>query len=83
MADAPSTPPVRAHRQRRRRGAFCVQVPVDKDAIEGLVRMGYLPEAQQQDVRAVQEAVETYVADAPFHEGRLVRVTAFPKCRSL
>ena len=43
-----------------------MQVPVDKDVIEGLVRMGYLPEAQQQDVRAVQEAVETYVADAPF-----------------
>jgi len=43
-----------------------VRVPVDEIAIEALVRMGYLPEAQQQDVRAVQEAVENYVADAPF-----------------
>ena len=66
MSEVPSTPRVRAHRQRRRRGVFCVRVPVDKDAIEGLVRMGYLPEGEQQDVRAVQEAVETYVADAPF-----------------
>jgi hypothetical protein len=66
MTEAPSTPRVRAHRQRRRRGVFCVQVPVDKIVIEALVRMGYLPEAQQQDVRAVQEAVENYVADAPF-----------------
>ena len=66
MAKAPSTPRVRAHRQRRRRGVFCVQVPVDKIAIEALVRMEYLPEARQQDVRAVQEAVENYVADAAF-----------------
>jgi hypothetical protein len=66
MAKAPSTPRVRAHRQRPRRGVLCVRVPVDEIAIEALVRMGYLPEAQQQDVRAVQEAVENYVADAPF-----------------
>jgi hypothetical protein len=66
MAEAPSTPRVRAHRQRRRRGVLCVQVSVDKNSIEALVRMGYLPEALQQDGRAVQEAVETYVADAPF-----------------
>ena len=66
MADAPSTPRVRAHRERRRLGVCSVQVRVDKDAIEELVRMGYLPEGEQQDVRAVQEAVETYVADAPF-----------------
>ena len=37
MAEAPSTPRVRAHRQRRRRGVFCVQAPVDK--IAALVRM--------------------------------------------
>ena len=69
MADAPSTPRVRAHRQRRRRGVFCVRVPVDKIAIEALVRMRYLPEARQQDVKAIQEAVENYVADAPFMLG--------------
>jgi hypothetical protein len=66
MAKAPSTPRVRAHRQRRRRGVFYVQVPVGKIAIEALVRMEYLPEARQQDAIVVQEAVENYVADAPF-----------------
>jgi hypothetical protein len=66
MADAPSTPRVRAHRERRRRGVFIVHVWVEKNSIEALVRLGYLPDAQQQDVRAVQEAVEIYVADAPF-----------------
>jgi hypothetical protein len=86
MADAPSTPRVRAHRQRRRRGVFCVRVPVDKIAIEALVRMGYLPEALQQDGRAVQEAVETYVADAPFMpvglDGTRTRAedVCFPNC---
>jgi hypothetical protein len=43
-----------------------VHVPVGKIAIEALVRMEYLPKARQQDARAVQEAVENYVADAPF-----------------
>jgi len=66
MAEAPSTPRVRAHRQRRRRGVFCMQVNVDKNSVEALVRMRYLPEARQQDVKAIQEAVENYVADAPF-----------------
>jgi hypothetical protein len=69
MADAPSTPRVRAHRQRRRLGLHFVQVPVDKNAIEALVRMRYLSEARQQDVKAIQEAVENYVADAPFMPG--------------
>jgi hypothetical protein len=66
MTDTPSTSRVRAHRQRRRLGVRFVRVPVDKDSIEALVRMGYLPGAQQQEVTAVQVAVETYVADAPF-----------------
>jgi hypothetical protein len=44
----------------------CVKVPVSKTSIEALVRMEYLPDALQQDVSAVQKAVETYVADAPF-----------------
>jgi hypothetical protein len=39
---------------------------VEKDSIEALVRMEYLPEAQQEDLRAIQQAVETFVADAPF-----------------
>jgi hypothetical protein len=43
-----------------------VQVAVDKNSIEALVRMEYLPEALRQDGRAVQEAVKNYVADAPF-----------------
>ena len=46
-----------------------MQVPVDKIAIEALVRMRYLPEARQQDVKAIREAVENYVADAPFMPG--------------
>jgi hypothetical protein len=40
MADAPSTPRVRAHRERRSLGVCCVQVRVDKNSIEGLVRLG-------------------------------------------
>jgi hypothetical protein len=43
-----------------------VKVRVSKTSIEALVRMGYLRDALQQDVSAVQKAVETYVADAPF-----------------
>ena len=66
MAKAPSTSRVREHRERRRQGIRCVQVRVEKDAIEALIQWGYLPEALQQDGRAVQEAVENYVADAPF-----------------
>jgi hypothetical protein len=69
MAEAPSTPRVRAHRERRRHGARCVRIQVDKDAIAALVKMGYLPEALQQDVGAIQDAVETYVADTPFVPG--------------
>ena len=69
MAEAPSTPRVRAHRERRRQGAHTVQVRVDKDAIEALVRMGYLPETEQQDAKAVQGAVEIYISDAPFVPG--------------
>jgi hypothetical protein len=61
-----STPRVRAYRERRRLGTRCVKVPVSKTSIEALVRMGYLPDALQQDVSAVQKAVQTYVADAPF-----------------
>jgi hypothetical protein len=61
-----STPRVRAYRERRRLGARCVKVRVSKTSIEALVRMGYLRDALQQDVSAVQKAVETYVADAPF-----------------
>jgi hypothetical protein len=61
-----STPRVRAYRERRRLGVRCVKVPVSKTSIEALVRMGYLPEALQQDVSAIQNAVQTYVADAPF-----------------
>ncbi len=66
MADAPSTARVRAHRERRRLGVYSVRVRVEKDSIEALVRMEYLPKAQQEDLRAVQQAVETFVADAPF-----------------
>jgi hypothetical protein len=44
----------------------CAPIGSEKSSIEALVRLGYLPEAQQQDVKAVQEAVEIYVADAPF-----------------
>jgi hypothetical protein len=40
MADAPSTPRVRAHRERRSLGVCSVQVRVDKNSIEGLVRLG-------------------------------------------
>jgi hypothetical protein len=43
-----------------------VKVSVGKFSVEALVRMGYLPEAQQQDVSAIQKAVQTYVADAPY-----------------
>ena len=53
-------------RERRRLGTRCVKVPVSKTSIEALVRMESLPDALQQDVSAVQKAVETYVADAPF-----------------
>lgn len=66
MAKAPSTSRVREHRERRRQGTRCVQVRVEKDAIEALIRWGYLPEALQQDANAVREAVENYIADAPF-----------------
>jgi len=34
MAEAPSTPRVRAHRERRRHGAHCVRIQVDKDAMK-------------------------------------------------
>jgi hypothetical protein len=43
-----------------------VKVSVGKFSVEALVRMGYLREAQQQDVSAIQKAVQTYVADAPY-----------------
>ena len=57
---------VRAHRERRRLGVRCVRIQLDKNSIEALVKMGYLPEAEARDVRAIQKAVQTYVADAPF-----------------
>jgi hypothetical protein len=72
MTKAASTPRVRAYRERRRLGVRCVKVPVSKTVIEALVRMGYLPEALQQDVSAIQEAVQTYVTDCSVHA-----VTAF------
>jgi len=61
-----STHRVRAHRERRRLAVRNVKVSVSKTSIEALVRMGYLAEAQQQDVSAIQKAVQTFVADAPF-----------------
>ncbi len=66
MTETPSTLRTRAHRQRRRLGTRRVQIDVDKHAIEALIGLGYLPEAQQKDVKAIQQAVENYVADAPF-----------------
>jgi hypothetical protein len=63
-----------------------MQVTVDKNSVEALVRMRYLPEARQQDVKAIQEAVETYVADAPFMpvglDGTRTRAedVCFPNC---
>jgi hypothetical protein len=62
---AVSTARVRAYRQRRRLGVHYVKVSVGKFSVEALVRMGNLPEAQQQDVSAVQQAVQIYVTDAP------------------
>ena len=70
---------VRAHRERRRLGVRCVRIQVVKNSIEALVKMGYLPEAEARDVRAIQKAVQTYVADAPFFSGDLVGVTAFQR----
>ena len=81
MAEAPSTARVRAHRERRRLGTHSVQVQVDKDSIAALVRLGYLPEALRQDGRAIQEAVETYISDAPL--GPLVGVTAVRRAAQL
>ncbi len=69
MAKAPSTSRVREHRERRRKGTRCVQVRVQKGAVEALVLMRYLPAELQQDRRAVREAVENYIADAPFMPG--------------
>ncbi len=69
MAKAPSTSRVREHRERRRKGTRCVQVRLEQEAIEALVRMQYLPAELQQDRRAVREAVENYIADAPFMPG--------------
>ena len=66
MARTASTPRVRAHRERRRLGVRCVQVPVNKTSIEALVRLGYLPEGLAQDLSAIRQAVEIYVSDAPF-----------------
>jgi hypothetical protein len=66
IASPVSTPRVRDYRERRRLGTRCVKVPVSKTSIEALVRMGYLPDALQQDDSAIQKAVQTYVADAPF-----------------
>jgi len=66
MAEVPSTSRARAHRERRRLGTHCVRVQVDKTTIEALVRLGHLPEALQQDARAVKQAVEYYLADAQF-----------------
>ncbi len=66
MAKAPSTSRVREHRERRRQGTRCIRVRVEKDAIEALMRLGYLPGALQQDANAVREAIENYVADAEF-----------------
>jgi hypothetical protein len=56
MAETHSTPRVRAYRERRRLGVRNVKVSVSKTTIEVLVRMGYLPEAQQQDVSSIQKA---------------------------
>jgi hypothetical protein len=50
-----STPRVRAYRERRRLGVRCVKVPVSKTSIEAFVRMGYLPDALQQDVGAFRK----------------------------
>jgi hypothetical protein len=57
---------VRAYGERRRLGVRCVKVPVSKTVIEALIRLGYLSEDLQQDVGAVQKAVQIHVADAPF-----------------
>ncbi len=61
-----STLRVRAYRERRRLGVRCVRIRVDKNSIEALVKRGYLPEARARDLGAIQEAVQMYVADAPY-----------------
>ena len=65
-ARSASTLRVRAYRERRRLGVRCVRIRVENNSIEALVKMGYLPETQAQDLGAIQQAVQTYVADAPF-----------------
>jgi hypothetical protein len=63
---AVSTARVRACRQRRRLGVHYVKVPVSRTIIEALVRLAYLSEDLQQDVSAIQRAVQNYVADAQY-----------------
>jgi len=62
MTKSASTPRVCAYRERRRLGVRCMKVAVSKTVIEALVRMTYSPEDLQQDVSAIQKAVQTYVA---------------------
>ena len=66
MTKSASTPRVCAYRERRRLGVRCVKVPVSRTIIEALVRLAYLSEDLQQDVSAIQRAVQNYVADAQY-----------------
>jgi hypothetical protein len=47
-------------------GVHYVKVPVSRTIIEALVRLAYLSEDLQQDVSAIQRAVQNYVADAQY-----------------
>jgi hypothetical protein len=63
---AVSTARVRAYRQRRRLGVHYVKVSVGKFSVEALVRMGYLPEAQQQDSARFSRPFKSMSPMAPY-----------------
>jgi hypothetical protein len=61
MAEAPSTPRVRAHRERRSKGLRCVTILIADAEIKRLAERGYLEDAAGID--ALSKALETFIAD--------------------
>jgi len=66
---APSTPRVRALRQRQRQGVRSVRVELTSDQLASLVdKHQYLDKSKLSDAKALRQAVQSLLSDALFGE---------------
>lgn len=54
---------MRAYRRRRRRGLRCVEVQVGRVELHGLIAKGYLSPDKQNDLQAIQLAIDDLIFD--------------------